>query len=778
MKHISTAALKCLCTNLIIGAVLTFGAVPAFSAPVENSWAVVGPDETVAVGAARLAGIYAAADSYEDNVEIRDIRQTLRRTISAAEISALLPWMQLTGGPDGPSAIAVSDSGREVYVLVHDEKSAGDGNPSDGILLYDTLDDELTLFARLELFAHENEPPLLSAVHHAGKLYAGTGLGEIKVYRAGLSTTNGTLLETALLPDASPVRGLAIDSDNHLLFAAGSNSIYRANLNGSPLTFSPIGQVGDIQAITFSQHYGGANNAGLYVLSAITAQRIVHVSIDQARGLQDFAPTIYQSFSGASYDICATACGRLLCGALENAVMISDNSDARLGFNAWVTNEFDQQIAFAKNLIAPDGKGPGWVVDADVQQGWNRFHPASPDAACWAGISLLLLDEIHGSPSARLLMQDILKRYAGQAVDNIIPETNADGIPRHWYEPSTGSTNGEWNPEFAVMSKMKLNILAVRAQNYYTNDAIIRGAAQVILNANTNAAAYINTNADTLYLRALTNGGPDLTSPSDPFHEGILFVEQAASYTNSVAPVYARWLDASLWPACQLVARKPVTGDNTNGFQAAFVSLYPYLLQKDFRDSLLWQQSVNNLWYSHALWNDENGPRYLTVFSAGTTPAGYNADSLSYHPDDIATFPSLLAFCSKGDTAPAVGAYHAYRRGARQTFAGGASILYRRSNLNPSWQPNSAGLPDVALGAVGLAELLEPGIVDKILALDMHSEGMQLRKLNSQIELLWPRLGWRIQQSDDLGEWYDLTDIPNPYRLDPAEPKSFYRIHR
>src|SRR5207344_475194 len=118
--------------------------------------------------------------------------------------------------------------------------------------------------------------------------------------------------------------------------------------------------------------------------------------------------------------------------------------------------------------------------------------------------------------------------------------------------------------------------------------------------------------------------------------------------------------------------------------------------------------NVNNLWYSHAAWNDANGPRFLTVFSAGTAPSGYNADSLSGHPNDIATFPSLLAFCGKGNTLPAVGAYQAYRRGARQTFAGGESILYRRSNPNPSWQPNSAGLPDVVLGAIGLAELLQP----------------------------------------------------------------------
>src|SRR5689334_8983672 len=84
-------------------------------APVVSPWPVAGPDDSVAVGAARLSGIYAVGDSYEDNIEVRDIRQNLWRTISAAEIHALLPWMNFSGGPDGPSAIAVSDSGRQVF---------------------------------------------------------------------------------------------------------------------------------------------------------------------------------------------------------------------------------------------------------------------------------------------------------------------------------------------------------------------------------------------------------------------------------------------------------------------------------------------------------------------------------------------------------------------------------------------------------------------------------------------------------------------------------------
>jgi hypothetical protein len=66
-------------------------------------------------------------------------------------------------------------------------------------------------------------------------------------------------------------------------------------------------------------------------------------------------------------------------------------------------------------------------------------------------------------------------------------------------------------------------------------------------------------------------------------------------------------------------------------------------------------------------------------------------------------------------TGEQAAAYHAYRNGARQTFKSGASILYRKSQIDPAYVPDSAGMPDVALGALGLAESLMPGSVAAVL---------------------------------------------------------------
>ena len=201
-------------------------------------------------------------------------------------------------------------------------------------------------------------------------------------------------------------------------------------------------------------------------------------------------------------------------------------------------------------------------------------------------------------------------------------------------------------------------------------------------------------------------------------HEGIIFVEQAESF-GSVSGVLDRWLQRARWPSASFANGLPVTTNAPGEHLPAFVSLYSSLVQTLFRENPSWDAHIGNLLASHGAWTDDAGARHMTVFSAGTTApqwGGYHADSLSDHPGDVTTFPSLMAFSGDGRTAPAVGAYEAYRRGARQRFESGASILYRRSDEIPSYVFNSAGLPDVALGALGLAELIEAGSVGAVLA--------------------------------------------------------------
>jgi len=711
----------------------------AAAGPVQTPWAVSGPDDTAAVAAAALSGWYASADSYEDTVELRDINQSLVRTITKAEISALLPWMVLDGGTDGPNALAFTDSGRLLFIGVHDAAPATDGQGSDAILRYDTQSNQLWVFARLELSASDNPWPHPSLAHFKGRLYAGVP-GGISVYDARMNLPFGGLLYFATGTPGAMVSGIAIDRQQNTLYAAWNNTIHRATIGASSLPFVSGGSLPVVRAIAYSDHYGATANAGLYALDSTTAPeaaRVWFISTLQARGQQAFAPTSYLSVADDWHDLCATADGKLLIGADEDAVLISDSADTRLGYAAWMTNEFAQQVTFAKSLIAPvspvapapalplwPARDPaGWVIDGDVLSG-ARFHPATPDGACWAILLLLMNDELNGDPAAQGLVRTILERYSGRAASGPGASRSGDGIFRHWINPADGQVKPGWDPEYATLSTMKMVLGAARAAAYYPGDASIQLSAREIICGVRNWDAYVNTSTNATYFKGLEFGDPDLSSAASPFHEGMIFAEQAAAYGGIPSQdVYTRWLERWRWPSAALVSGKSIVGVQSGSFLSAFVSLYELLVMEDYRSDPQWQSQVLNLRLSNAAWTDDNGPKYNTVFSAGTTKTewgGYRADSLNNHPGDITTFTSLMAFAAGtgapgGSTPEAVAAYNAYRRGARQGFAGGANMLYRRSNVDQAYTPNSAGLPDVVLGALGLAELIDAGSVARVL---------------------------------------------------------------
>ncbi|MCK6475279.1 MAG: hypothetical protein L6Q35_00435, partial [Phycisphaerales bacterium] len=70
-----------------------FGAIApcAPAGPVSTPWGST--TGSSAVAAAGVAGRYATADAATDAVTIRNIDESVVRTISRAEITSLLPWM-------------------------------------------------------------------------------------------------------------------------------------------------------------------------------------------------------------------------------------------------------------------------------------------------------------------------------------------------------------------------------------------------------------------------------------------------------------------------------------------------------------------------------------------------------------------------------------------------------------------------------------------------------------------------------------------------------------
>lgn len=713
------------------------GGASALAAPVESTWPVDGPNDTVCVAAAPMAGWFATGDSFGNRVEIRDIRGQLRRTVSQAEILALAPWMTLDGGPDGPSALAFSASGRLLFILVHDDSVAGDAQPSDVLLRLDLSTGQLTRQARLEVFDRGDIWPHLGMAHHQGRLYVGTGgssggPGSVLVYSAPANTAGGSPSATWTLPSGStsgPVHGIAIDRDAGTIYIANDAGLHRAaipsSISSTP-TFTTLSTITDARGLTWGDHFGATAQRGLYVLRASGGGgngTIGWIPASLASSLTGLTPSTYTSASSYWHAVAFTANGQLLVGANESGVLIRDNADTRLDFDSWMHDEFAQNVVFARGLISPDGEPGGWVIDADTTPSQPRFHPATPDGAAWVVLTLLAHHTINADPNAQADVRNVLVRYAGLATDGIRPTRSVDGIYKHWLNPLTGNTESGWPDEYATLSTMKIVVAAARAMDHFPDDPVIARATSRIIFRTRTWDSYFQAGTFALAFKGLGSGasGPDTSSWSRPYHEGILFAEQAGTYGGSFAQtVSATWFNRGNWPTATYVVGKPMTTANIGQFDAAFLSIYPALLSAPFRASTTptgWRTQIDNVRWSNAAWTDDNATLYSTVFSAGTSPSGYNADSLVNHPGNVSTFTALMAFGCFGDTPEAVGAYAAYRKGARQTFRTGANILYRRStDATSTFEPNSAGLPDVSMGALGLAELIQPGVIDTVLA--------------------------------------------------------------
>lgn len=717
----------------------------AFAQPIVTSWPVEGPDDTSSVAAAALAGWYAAGDSYEDSVEIRRVDGTLVRTLDRARMAALVPWMSLDGGTDGVGALAFSDSGRMLFIALHDDTTAPDGLGSDAILRYDTDLDVLTVFARLEISGAAFPWPHGAMTHFRGRLYVGTP-GAVRVYNANRNMTAGTLASTWTFGSGTMVTGLAVDRINNLLFAAANGVVARTPISGAGSgTFTTVGSIANVRALAWSDHAlsnavggvggtGGTGQGGLYALEGTNAPafgRVWFISTAQSRGLAGYAPVAYTSSNTNWHDLAATADGALLVGSDEDAVRVRDASDTRLTYDQWVQDEFNQHIAFAKSLITPNlaaGMPAGWVIDGDVTPGGTRFHPATPDAAAWTVLALIAADEVNNDPLAKDLVRLILQRYSGRAPDGVVPRRSADGQFTHWINPVNGQVKPGWSPELATMSTMLLGTAATRAGVYYADDAEIVESARAIVCGVTNWDIYVTYPAAQMYLVGQLAGGPDFGSASSGLHEGLLYMDLADRYGLVLAEAVADvWFNAGHWPSASYITGRPVRSYASNQHLATFVHSYPMLTLGRYRDDTAWFGTAtshsSNLRAAHAGWTDDSGVRFNTAFSAGTTLAeygGYRADSLSDHPGDFAAFPSLIALSAtrapEAQSHELVGAYAAYRAGARQNFLGGASLLWRRSNLTPTLTLPDGAIPDITHAALALGEALSPGMIDRAIA--------------------------------------------------------------
>jgi len=694
------------------------GGSVAVAQPVFTDWPVAAPLSVSAVAAAPLEGWYAVADTGNDTVEIRDIRGVLIRTIDAEELEGPVSGARRGfPGAEGPVALAFSDSGLQLFVALRTDLA------TDVVRRFDSGGTGMSTVAAVDL-GQTNSATGVSMAFFRGRLYIASP-GVLRDYRVPPPPSVPSLQNTYAF---TGIEGIAIDRDQARLYVSLSGTVFRSPL--SPVSLSPVGILGNVRALAWHDHFGsgtGSTGPGLFVATD-GGSTLKRVPAAAARGESAFSAPTYTTSNPAIASLSAAADGGFIAVRGGAPTVLRDASDTRLLFEGWLSNEFAQNVAFARSLVTPTlaaGTPAGWVIDADVQVGWTRFHPATPDAAAWTVMLLLMNEHLNGDSGARVQVLNILNRYAGLAADGVVPSRSADGIYRHWIDPMTGGVKAGWSDEFATLSTMKIVHAAARAWARYPTDPAIEQAARAIICGVQNWDAYFRNNGSQVAFVGLAGGGPDQSSWSGGWHEGMIFAEEAGAYGGAGGDVARdRWTSRATWPT-YAAGTYAITGSVNGQVLPAFITGYANVLSGAFRSDVLWGLHTRGLMVAHQGWTDDNGPRYATVFSAGTTAAvwgSYHADSLTDHPGDVTTFPSLMALAGRpqrageSPVAGAVGAYQAYRRGARQTWRGNASLLYRRSQADLAYSPNSAGLPDVALGALGLAELIAPGSVAAVLA--------------------------------------------------------------
>ncbi|MEM1165319.1 MAG: hypothetical protein AAGI30_03415 [Planctomycetota bacterium] len=688
------------------------------SGPAQETWATGGLGSASASGAAAVSGWYAVADTTQDAVQVRDVRGAIVHEIDRDDIAALMPWASFDTGADGPVALASTDAGRAIFILIGDDTLVFGGESDDAVLRLDTHTGQLDLFARFSLVRDLGADPPPAAAFFRGRVYIGTSDGQVITLTAGRNDRTGTILSTTTLPVSGGVTGVTVDRDRGFLFVSSTSGLYRAALDDVPLTFQRLTDRSTIASIAYSDQYGAPGQDGLFLLNrdgggngSVTIERAAPSAVRSLPAL--FESEAYYTPAGACVDLSATACGRLLAACGDQATMIADTQDDRLGFEAWVVDEFEQVTTHVAALVHPDG----WVFDNSPVAGQGQIEPpASPDAALWAIALAAMNDHLFGDPGAEQTVERILTRYAGLAPDGIGPATSADGFLEHWIDPETGGVLDGWPQEYATYSTMKIVAGADRGRHAYPgNAAIERAAHQIVCDVHQWAAYFDESLA--LYLISEADGGPIAPGPSNTaFVEGILFADQAGIFGGPESdPIRRDWLDRSLWPSNEYLTGRPFSTSVPGVFQPAFITIYPLLFIREFRDDPAWLAHSEHTLDSFAAWTDDNGPRYYTAFSAGGGLNGYHADTIFSHPGTIAHFPAVMGFAALGRTDVAVGAYHAYRLGARTMMGTGASVLARRSQEQVDF-PIGIGLPDLVYGALGLGELIEPGVIDAVLA--------------------------------------------------------------
>ncbi len=700
------------------------------------------------VSAAQVSGLYAAADSSGDLIEIRDIHETVLHEISVGELSSVLPDFSFSG-ENGICGMTLTPSGRFLYIAACME---GESDNKDAIVAYNTNTRELTLLDRVTLVTDEVRP--VGMTYFKGQLYVGGDAG-IHRYDATrnrvFDVRNNNLDVTGqLVATQQPVTGLAVDMVDEKIYFTTQGSLNRMQPDGFGMTTLSSG-VG-FDRVTMGAVYGNDDSDGLFLLKHIAdGSRILKIPSEALRAGQPVSPEVYAELDYTVDDISATADGRMMLAA-QQIQMMRDNTDPRLSYQDWLQDELHQYYLAIKSLVE-DGSiegtstllgRPGFLLSKIVQEGGSPDKSPVADNVGWALFLLMAIDQVQPNPEIERLVELLIERHAGLYSDGYGGVRTVDGhFVRMYGSDGLPKTGGPEKSQPQVYVSMKFLPAAYKAAEMYPHNERLQTYKEYLRQLLQRSSDTIRANQKITWTN--DDYGP-LLNNNAMSNETWLFGDIGAAQDPLATEDYAHYV----YDRRNFVYDHWLKGEAViRAGHSAFIVMGGTLILKHHAEDAGWAAFNRNYYAATMAETDDMGAPYFGGFSAGNQPTcptgnedwcgGYHADGPSDHPNDIIHFPAVLGFGQHGHTPAVVGAYMAYRDGKRQPMnnaAGGEPInmLTRWSMAEPDYTMKAVGIADFWFGGVGLVEAIQPGTVDRFRA-EFYRPDLEVERSNGQTTL-------------------------------------------
>jgi len=361
------------------------------------------------------------------------------------------------------------------------------------------------------------------------------------------------------------------------------------------------------------------------------------------------------------------------------------------------------QLGRLQNYVLDAIQPSGLVRDSLVlSPNGSHFHPATPDAAGFALLSLSAFDQLGTLPDAELRVEEILRAHAGQA-SGVTPDRSADGHFVHFMNVETGvKQGGGWDESYSPISSALLVSGAQFASKHFSDNVTIAALAdELTQSVDFNAA--IHPSLDGRIYLDMTKQGGGAGGAVASWNEYMLAESLALRQDNNDRAVAVKhlWLNADNLLTRTFRGHTTLT-DNPGAFAPAFWVQQSQFFNGDFRQDdafqeFLLNQQLADKEYSELFLSEE--VRY--GLTAGVSPDGYQADRIMNHPGTVFSPEAVAAW---GDEETLLAFYADQPPASDPRYRYG---MVRVSQEEPNWVPFDAGLVDHLFLLYGLVETID-----------------------------------------------------------------------